>query len=308
MLTNLVDTKKVLYLCSVLVKWYTITLTQIQNNMLQIKNLSFSYRKPTHELFCDFSLDLLPGNVYGLLGKNGAGKSTLIYLMTGLLTPASGMVTLDGEDVRRRLPKTLSDMFLVPEEFELPHITLSQFVSINSPFYPRFSNEDMNRYLDIFEMEHDVKLQSLSMGQKKKVFMSFALATNTQVLIMDEPTNGLDIPSKSQFRKIIAQGMTDDKMMLFSTHQVRDIEAILDHVTIIDQSRVLLNTGLAEVSSRLAFRPLREGDQPLLVQQGVMGALAVVPAKPGEETQVDLEMLFNATLQQPAAIGQLFNK
>ena len=276
--------------------------------MLQIQNLSFSYRKPGHELFRDFSLDLLPGNVYGLLGKNGAGKSTLIYLMTGLLTPAAGQVTLDGEDVRRRLPKTLSDMFLVPEEFELPHVTLSQFVSINSPFYPRFSNEDMNRYLDIFEMEHDVKLQSLSMGQKKKVFMSFGLATNTRVLIMDEPTNGLDIPSKSQFRKIIAQGMTDDKMMLFSTHQVRDIEAILDHVTIIDQSRVLLNTGLAEVSSRLAFRPLRDGDQPLLVQQGVMGALAVVPAKAGEETQVDLEMLFNATLQQPAAISELFSK
>ncbi|MBR1726860.1 MAG: ABC transporter ATP-binding protein, partial [Muribaculaceae bacterium] len=216
--------------------------------MLQITNLSFAYRKSQRELFHDFSLDLQPGNVYGLLGKNGAGKSTLIYLMTGLLTPASGQVTLDGIDVRRRLPQTLSDLFLVPEEFELPHTTLSQFVKINAPFYPNFSADDMNRYLDTFEMEHDCKLQSLSMGQKKKVFMSFALATNTRVLIMDEPTNGLDIPSKSQFRKIVASGMSDDKTMLFSTHQVRDIEQVLDHVTIIDQSRVLLNASLAEVS------------------------------------------------------------
>lgn len=276
--------------------------------MLQITNLSFSYSKSGHKLFHDFSLDLQPGNVYGLLGKNGAGKSTLIYLMTGLLTPASGQVTLDGIDVRRRLPKTLSDLFLVPEEFELPHTTLSQFVKINAPFYPNFSVDDMNRYLDTFEMEHDCKLQSLSMGQKKKVFMSFALATNTRVLIMDEPTNGLDIPSKSQWRKIIASGMTDDKMMLFSTHQVRDIEQVLDHVLIIDQSQVLLNASLGEVASRLAFRPMREGDHPLLAQTSAMGTLVVTPALAGEETQVDLELLFNATLQQPQAIRQLFGQ
>ena len=274
--------------------------------MLQITNLSFSYSKSGHKLFHDFSLDLQPGNIYGLLGKNGAGKSTLIYLMTGLLTPASGQVTLDGIDVRRRLPKTLSDLFLVPEEFELPHTTLSQFVKINAPFYPNFSVDDMNRYLDTFEMEHDCKLQSLSMGQKKKVFMSFALATNTRVLIMDEPTNGLDIPSKSQWRKIIASGMTDDKMMLFSTHQVRDIEQVLDHVLIIDQSQVLLNASLGEVASRLSFRPMREGDHPLLAQTSAMGTLVVTPALAGEETQVDLELLFNATLQQPQAIRQLF--
>lgn len=276
--------------------------------MLQITNLSFSYSKSGHKLFHDFSLDLQPGNIYGLLGKNGAGKSTLIYLMTGLLTPASGQVTLDGIDVRRRLPKTLSDLFLVPEEFELPHTTLSQFVKINAPFYPNFSVDDMNRYLDTFEMEHDCKLQSLSMGQKKKVFMSFALATNTRVLIMDEPTNGLDIPSKSQWRKIIASGMNDDKMMLFSTHQVRDIEQVLDHVLIIDQSQVLLNASLGEVASRLSFRPMREGDHPLLAQTSAMGTLVVTPALAGEETQVDLELLFNATLQQPQAIRQLFGQ
>ena len=155
--------------------------------MLQINQISFSYNKKAGDLFSDFSLNLEAGNVYGLLGKNGAGKSTLIYLMTGLLTPKSGEVLFDGENVRRRLPKTMSDIYLVPEEFDLPRLTIKEYVSLNSPFYPRFSMEDMQRYLDIFEMggDMDVKLHSLSMGQKKKVFMSFAFATNTRVLIMD---------------------------------------------------------------------------------------------------------------------------
>ena len=277
--------------------------------MFSLNNLSFSYKKRGGELFHDLSLELTAGNIYGLLGKNGAGKSTLINLMCGLLTPMSGEVTLDGVNVRERLPKTMSDIFLIPEEIELPNLTLKRYVSINAPFYPNFSMDDLQRYLDIFEMggNMDVKLHSLSMGQKKKVFLAFAFATNTRVLIMDEPTNGLDIPSKSQFRKLVTTGMSDDKLMLISTHQVRDISEILDHVTIIDQSRVLLNASIAEVTKRLAFRPMQEGDQPLFVQPSVMGSLVVVPAQPDEETAVDLEMLFNATLQNPDAINQLFN-
>ena len=276
--------------------------------MLQINNISFGYNKKRGNLFSDFSLNLEAGNVYGLLGKNGAGKSTLIYLMTGLLTPQSGEALMDGVNVRERLPKTMSDLFLVPEEFDLPRLSIKQYVSINAPFYPNFSMEDMQRYLEIFEMSDyiDVNMHSMSMGQKKKVFMAFAFATNTRVLIMDEPTNGLDIPSKSQFRKLVTTGMTDDKLMLISTHQVRDISDILDHVTIIDQSRVLLNISFADVMNKVAFRPLREGDQPLFVLQSPYGPLGAVPAEEGEETKVDLEMLFNATLQNPAAINQLF--
>ena len=276
--------------------------------MFTINQLSFAYNKRVGNLFQDFSLELNAGNVYGLLGKNGAGKSTLIYLMTGLLTPQAGEVLFDGENVRKRLPKTMSDIFLVPEEFDMPRLSIKQYVDINAPFYPRFSMEDMQRYLDIFEMGGDLslKLHALSMGQKKKVFMAFAFATNTRVLIMDEPTNGLDIPSKSQFRKLVTTGMSDDKLMLISTHQVRDISDILDHVTIIDQNRVLLNTGFADIMSKVAFRPLQEGDQPLFVLQSPFGPLGAVRAQDGEETKVDLEMLFNATLQNPDAINQLF--
>ena len=150
--------------------------------MLQVENISFSYRRGKKEVLHDFSLSLERGRVYGLLGKNGAGKSTLLYLMSGLLTPKSGKIMYHDTDVRRRLPITLQDMFLVPEEFELPPISLVSYVELNSQFYPRFSKEDMVKYLHYFEMEQDIDLGALSMGQKKKVFMSFALATHTSLL------------------------------------------------------------------------------------------------------------------------------
>ena len=152
-----------------------------RNTMITVENLSFTYRKSKRAVLHDFSLSFESGRVYGLLGKNGAGKSTLLYLMSGLLTPKNGKVVFHDTDVRRRLPVTLQDMFLVPEEFELPSVSLVSYIELNSPFYPRFSKEEMIKYLHYFEMDIDIDLGALSMGQKKKVFMSFALATNTSL-------------------------------------------------------------------------------------------------------------------------------
>ncbi len=170
--------------------------------MLDIQNVSFAYRKSS-PVISDFSLSLAPGGIYGLLGRNGAGKSTLLYLIAGLLTPAKGQVLFNGADTRLRLPSTVSDIFIVPEEFNLPNISLSRYLSINSRFYPRFSHEDLKKHLDTLDLDGDLHLGALSMGQKKKAFMSFALACNTPLLLLDEPTNGLDIPGKSRFRKFI---------------------------------------------------------------------------------------------------------
>lgn len=277
--------------------------------MVAVENLSFVYRKSKHAVLHDFSLSLEQGRVYGLLGKNGAGKSTLLYLMTGLLTPKSGRVLYHDTDVRRRLPITLQDMFLVPEEFELPAVSLVSYVELNSPFYPRFSKEDMVRYLHYFDMSMDVNLGALSMGQKKKVFMSFALATNTSLLLMDEPTNGLDIPGKSQFRKFIASGMTDDKTIIISTHQVRDIDKILDHVLIMDDSRVLLNESTVNICEKLLFletdnRELAEA--ALFASPSIQGNMLILPNTNGEESELNLELLFNAVLSVPQKINKLF--
>lgn len=275
--------------------------------MIKIEGLNFKFHKAQKPLFNDFNMELKSGNIYGLLGKNGAGKSTLIYLMTGLLTPQKGTITFNGIDVRKRLPEVTGQTFLVPEEFELPEITLHQYIDINAPFYPNFSLDNMKRNLEIFEIsDQNVNLKHLSMGQKKKVFMSFALATNTDLVIMDEPTNGLDIPGKSQFRKLIASSMTDNRTIIISTHQVHDIDTILDHVMLINNSEVIIDASIYEIGTKLSFEITNDTAGALYVQPTINGNLVVKPNTSGQETMLDLESLFNATIQNPQQMKELF--
>ena len=279
--------------------------------MIEVKNLSFSYGKRKQKVFDDFSLALDKGSVYGLLGKNGTGKSTLLYLMTGLLRPQAGRVLYKGVDVSMRYPLTLQDMFLVPEEFALPSVSLKRYLKLNTPFYPNFSNELLNACLHDFDMNEDIHLGELSMGQKKKAFMCFALATNTSLLVMDEPSNGLDIPSKSQFRKVIASGMTDEKAVIISTHQVRDIDSLLDHVVIIDGTLVLLNASVKTICDKVYFaeQGMNEPtDTALYVQPSVQGNSVIFPNTHNEETNLNLEVLFNAMLSEREKMQSMFNK
>jgi len=223
--------------------------------MISIQNVTFGYT--SYQLVLDdFSLDFGKSGVYGLLGKNGTGKSTLLYLMMGLLRPKSGNVSIDGISASLRRPEVLSEMFLVPEEYDLPRVSLRQYVKAIKPFYPRFSEELLEKCLANFEMPTDIDLGVLSMGQKKKVYMCIALAANTRYLLMDEPTNGLDILSKSQFRKAVIDGMNDEKTVIISTHQVHDVERLLDHVCIIERNKVLLNEPLIEKDQAIDLEEL----------------------------------------------------
>lgn len=267
--------------------------------MIDVKNLSFNYQGSRHLVFSDFSLHLEPGRIYGLLGKNGTGKSTLLYLISGLLRPHGGKVTVDGRESRLRQPELLREMFIVPEEYAMPDMTFEAFTDMMRTFYPHFSDDLLQKCLADFEMPARPNLKELSMGQKKKVYMSFAIATGTHLLMMDEPTNGLDIPSKALFRKVIANYMSDDRTLIISTHQVHDIETLLDHVVIINNSQVLLNSSIADISHRYAFRylsPQEMNDSVLYAEPSLQGNAVIMPRGEGEETQVDLELLFNATI------------
>ena len=195
--------------------------------MIKAENLSFIYPKSKRMVLHDFSFSLEAGRVYGLLGRNGAGKSTLLYLIAGLLTPKKGKIVFHDINVRSRLPMTLQDMFLVPEEFELPSIPLKKYIELNAPFYPNFSKEDMHKYLHCFEMDMDVNLGALSMGQKKKVFMSFALATNTSLLLMDEPTSALDPISTSKVEELALE-LKDRYTIVIVTHNMQQAARISD--------------------------------------------------------------------------------
>ena len=279
--------------------------------MIDVNKVSFSYGRKKSKVLDGFSMQLAEGSVYGLLGKNGTGKSTLLYLMAGLLRPQSGQVLYKGAEVTKRYPNILQDMFLVPEEFALPSVSLKQYVKLNAPFYPNFSDELLRSCLRDFDMNEDIHLGELSMGQKKKAFMCFALATNTSLLMMDEPSNGLDIPSKSQFRKVIASGMTDDKAVIISTHQVRDIDSLLDHVLIMEGSELLLNESVASICEKLYFaeQGMNEPtDDALYVQPSVQGNSVILPNTYGEESKMNLEVLFNAMLAERVKMQQMFNR
>ena len=283
----------------------------MSTKMIKVEDLSFSYGRRKTKVLDGFSMSLNKGSVYGLLGKNGTGKSTLLYLMAGLLRPQTGKVYYKGVDVTLRKPTTLQDMFLVPEEFALPNVSMKQYVKLNAPFYPHFSDELLKACLRDFDMNEDIHLGELSMGQKKKAFMCFALATNTSLLMMDEPSNGLDIPSKSQFRKVIASGMTDDKAVIISTHQVRDIDSLLDHVLIMDGSELLLNESVTTICEKLYFAEQgmsEPTDGALYVQPSVQGNSVILPNESYEESKMNLEVLFNAMLAERVKMQAMFNR
>jgi ABC-2 type transport system ATP-binding protein len=272
--------------------------------MIQVNKIAYQYPKKwtnasakDNSVFWKFSLTLEENKIYGLLGKNGVGKSTLLYLLAGLNFPRQGKVLIDGDDITERNPMTMSKIFIVTEEFELPNMSLKKYVKINRPFYPDFSDEILEKCLNDFEIGDISDLGAISMGTKKKVYMSFALATNAKYLLMDEPTNGLDIESKSLFRKVIAQNMTDDRTMIISTHQVHDVENIIDHVLILGEKKILLNKSIAELSDEYVFE-LRDPDEMgnvIYSENSLQGTSVIARRTPrGSETPVNLMLLYNA--------------
>lgn len=270
--------------------------------MIQIDHLDFGYPGSKHQVFGDFSLTLHESNIYGLFGKNGTGKSTLLYLLCGLLRAKRGTILVDGKAAGKRQPDMLRDIFLIPEEFELPNVKLSTYVDINRGFYPFFSQQVLDSCLRDFELPISLRLGELSMGQKKKVYMSFALATGTRLLLMDEPTNGLDIPSKSLFRKVVAKNMTDDRTLIISTHQVHDVESLIDHVVVINQSQLLLDASVSDICDRYTFgyRPASAMDDSVLYAEPTLQGNAVVARRSegDPETPLNLELLFNALVSE----------
>ena len=260
--------------------------------MINIQNLTFGYSGSKRNVFSQFNLQMKPGSVYGLLGKNGTGKTTLLYLLCGLLRPNKGEITIDGDVVSEMKKQMLEKIYLVPEEFMLPSMSMSDYVKMYKPFYKNFSQEILDSCLREFELEGDLKLSSLSMGTKKKVLMSFALATNTKLLLMDEPSNGLDIPSKRQFRKVIASNMNEERLMVISTHQVHDVEMLIDHVTLIGQEKLLLDSSMQELAEQYTFGTNPEGEV-LYSEKTIDGTQCIARRTANEpETPVNLEMLF----------------
>jgi len=274
--------------------------------MVDISQLTFGYGK--QKLFENLNLNLQPGHIYGLLGKNGAGKSTLLKNIAGLVLPWSGGCTVKGHSASKRLPVFLQEIFFVPEEVYMPAVTAQQFVDSTAHFYPNFNRAQFAAMLAEFDVRDDKPLTKLSFGQQKKVMISFGLSTNTSLLIMDEPTNGLDIPSKSQFRKIIASALTDERCVIISTHQVRDLDNLIDTVLVLHDRKIVIAKELDAIADKLVFGTIPANSTGYLYAEGGMMGLNAITLNQNEEySKVDMELLFNAVITNNKSLIDILN-
>ncbi|MEX2232489.1 MAG: ABC transporter ATP-binding protein [Cyclobacteriaceae bacterium] len=241
------------------------------------------------------SLALQSGSITGLLGKNGAGKTSLLKIIAGLLFPLSGKIEVLSHEPGKRQPSFLREVFFVPEEFHLPSISIERYIAANSPFYPDFDRVLIRRLLNEFELSAESVIDRLSYGQKKKFLISFALATKCRLLILDEPTNGLDIPSKAIFRKIMAGALDENQLVLISTHQVKDVETLIDRIIILDEGKIILEKDMMEITAQLQFSNSQVlNDAEVLYSEMVPGGYKTISPQVNGNSSVDIELLFNA--------------
>jgi ABC-2 type transport system ATP-binding protein len=275
--------------------------------MIKINDLNFGYSKQKL-LFKNLSMQLKAGHIYGLLGKNGAGKSSLLKNMAGLVYASSGKIDVMGHDPAKRQPSLLRQICFIPEEFYLPSVKIDAYVKANAAFYPNFDHNYLSDLLTEFDIPVNQKLIDMSYGQKKKLIIAFGLATQAQLIIMDEPTNGLDIPSKAQFRKIMAAALTEDRCIIISTHQVRDLDNLIDTVIMLDESNIVLKASVEEITQKLCFKRLKELDNTVIYSEpSLLGYNALMPNYHAEESKLDMELLFNAVLAEKTKIKAAFN-
>lgn len=277
--------------------------------MIKIENLNFHY-KQGEPIFEGLSQELQLGKIYGLLGKNGTGKSTLLKLINGVLFPKAGNVSVDQYESRERRPAMLENIFFLSEAFELPALRLHDFVNAYAPFYSKFNHVQFEKNIEIFEVPTNRRLDKMSLGQKKKFIISFGIATNAKYLLLDEPTNGLDIPSKSQFRKVIASGFKDDQILIISTHQIRDLSKLIEAIIIIEKGKIILSKDLFEVEEKLLFtKSLSEEQHTESLYSEMLGGayVNVLPNTDNTPSDVELEVLFNAVLSNREGINKIFN-
>lgn len=275
------------------------------NEVILMKDIGFSYGKKP--LFTHLNLAIRRGNIYGLLGKNGSGKTTLLKLLSGQLFPDEGSSSVLGFDPVLRKPLMLSEIFYLPEEFPLPKMKAEQYLKMRSVFYPRFDHAMFAQFCKDFDLDMQQNLNEMSLGQKKKLLLAFGLASNTELLILDEPTNGLDIPSKRQFRQTVASAMTEDRTFIISTHQVRDMENLIDPLIILHDGSVIFNDTVDSITDKYVMNLVTTDpglDTKVVYKEKVLGGWMVLKERDEREDMqgqpLDLETLFNVVVENPA--------
>ncbi len=268
--------------------------------MIKISDLNFSYSgKP---LFENLNLVIEKGFVYGLLGKNGAGKTTLLKIAAGVIFPSKGECLVFDEPSIKRLPETLKEIFFIPESFVLPEVSAEIYCKLNAFFYERFDNDIFYRKMEEFEIPKDAKISNLSFGQKKKFLLAFGIATNCKILIFDEPTNGLDIPSKRMVRNNIKAINSSGRIIIISTHNVKELESVFDNIIILERGKIVFNQSLTDIKEKFvvknvcASEDLSNAIYYEEISEG--GYVGLFENKNNEKGEIDLEFLFNSIISK----------
>ncbi len=260
--------------------------------MITLRNVTFGYRR--HEVFRGLTLDFRSGHIHALLGRNGVGKSTLLKLCAGLLTPSGGEISVAGHNPAKHGVALFREIFHLPEEAALPDIAIERFAKVDGAFYPNFSQPKFSTLCDSFGIDLSRKPLQLSMGERKKATIAFALAANTPLVLMDEPTNGLDIPSKVTLRRLLADEASTGRTVVIATHQIREVEPVIDHLTICDTEGLVLSESVDTLAARLKFGTLNPGDTVLYEERNSVVPVGITANRTGEDLRPDLEMLFTA--------------
>jgi ABC-2 type transport system ATP-binding protein len=269
--------------------------------MLDVSNIEFGYNK--QRLFTNLSLSVEPGQIVGLLGLNGAGKTSLLKLIAGALYPQSGDITLYGKSTLQRNPEVLADIYFVPEDPWGPALTPESWLNRYGVFRPNLNRDLFFTLLEEFKVDRTKLISRMSYGQRKKCALAQAMASGSRLILLDEPTNGLDIPSKAQFRRSLSLVDLQDRMFIISTHQARDLETVLDPILIIHEGELLCNFSASVITEQFSLRRTDslDGLSVIYAEKDALGYQALL-AEPG--AGADLEMLFTAAIQNPEVFKQ----
>lgn len=275
--------------------------------MIEIQHLDFAYNG--NKVLENISMQMNDGCIYGLLGENGVGKTTLLTLLCGLKKPKEGAIFVEGKDPFKRTPEQLANQYYLPDEVSPMAMKASAFANEYGRFWTGFDMDKFNEIMALLESDTEQRMDRMSNGQLKKVYIAFALACNAKYYYLDEPTNGLDIPSKALFRKALSRYTREDSVVVISTHQVRDLENMIDPIIIMDKRDVLLNATIAEIADKLYFDYSGESVPDALYSENAPGMAVQVRANDEHvESKVNIEALFNTVHHHKELIKGMFNK
>lgn len=277
--------------------------------LINIKDLEFHYKNQSN-LLSNLNLEIKAGSIHGLLGKNGEGKSTLLKIMAGLLFPIAGEISVLNFEPKMRPIRLLQNIFFLPEEIASSNLSIKKFVKTYAPFYPKFRISNFYDYINDFGIDPLTKdIDTMSYGQKKKFMIAFGLSTNAKVILMDEPTNGLDIPSKGIFRRIVAKTLDEGCTIILSSHQVLDLENLLDKIIIMEEHQIIFNQSIEKILKHLYFNTDKDINEKVIYKEDTLKGLSqICENKNGETSILDIELLFNAVIAQKNVIKNIFEK